>query len=57
MKKLLIVLLFVPLVVSCTKDGESLIDPIIERWEKVNGKRVQVQPDFNQLSPDLQQLI
>ena len=27
------------------------------RWEKVNGKRVQVLPDFNQLSPDLQKLI
>ena len=27
------------------------------RWEKVNEKRVQVQPDFNQLSPELQELI
>ena len=27
------------------------------RWEKVNGKRVQVQPDFHQMSPDLQELI
>ena len=27
------------------------------RWEKVNGKRVQVQPDFHQMSSDLQELI
>ena len=33
MKKLLLVLLFVPLVVSFTKDGDSLIDPVIGSWE------------------------
>ena len=33
MKKLLLVLLFVPLIVSCTKDGDSLIDPIIGTWK------------------------
>ena len=33
MKKLILVLLFVPLVVSCNKDGDSLIDPIIGSWK------------------------
>ena len=33
MKKLLLILLLVPLVVSCNKDDDSLKDPIIGSWK------------------------